>query len=268
MKWKLQSWLLCTATALAVAAAVLLPPQLSALADGKLSQASYAVQTENMDVSLVYQLSTVERLALMAQITEESTLVLTDVQPAQDELTAEQAFALCQDELDALYQAGGLPAPFTVSSLGSASYFALYDRENPQRSVSYWLLEVRSDDPYFFRADLFMDAQTGLIYGLYLPYHAERGYTIAPKDLLRGWGEYLALDDPDLTEIPEVFPNLILDTDDVTYVEVVAPHAGQAEFKTDEGIPVVLSVCLSYSDYGLQTNYQYLVIAPFPEELL
>lgn len=268
MKWKLRSGLLCAATALAVGAAVLLPPRLSALADGRLSGAQYEISAENMDISLVTQLSTAERLALLGQITQENTFFLPNEEPVPGELTEQQALALCQEELDALYQAGGLPAPFSISSLQNAVYFALYDRENLQRSVSYWLLDVRSDDRSFFRANVFLDAETGLIYGVYLSYHAQPGYTISPPDLLTGWSAYLGLGEPDLTGIPSVFPDLILDTDDKTYVVVISPYTHSVEFQTDEGLPVTFTLGLSYSAYGYPETLQELMIAPFPEELL
>ena len=262
MKWTFRNWLLCAATVLAAAAAVILPPWLSALADGRLSQASYAVQVENMDISLVYQLSTAERLALMSRMDGEDTLTLSDMQPAQGELTPEQALAVCQEELDTLYRLGGLPAPFTAQTFQVFSYQVICDRDNPQRSLSLWSLILRSDDPSFFRADVILDAETGLIYEIYLPYHADLAYTISPPDILSGWGEYLSLGEPDLTGVPEVFPHILTSTTDSRYVEVSSPVDASIPFHTDEGPTASLYLRLSFQAYGAQETFQSLVISP------
>lgn len=234
-KWTAGEALLFCAAVLAVACAILLPPSLSLLADHRLEEAQYTVQAETLDVSLVYQMSTAQRLALLARAGEESVLTFTDGQPAQDELTAEQAVVLCQEELDRLYELGVLPGRFSLSDsdASSARYTMLCDRDDRQRSVSLWALSTSKDSGYDFgyACTLVMDAQTGLIYSLRLVLDGMPEFSL--EDAAYAWGTYLELGAPTVQEKYEVPPSAG-ETDTVSWVGL-GLQSLSALYETDEG---------------------------------
>lgn len=231
-----EALLLCAAV-LAVACAVLLPPFLSQLADRRLAQAQYAVQAETLDVSLVYQMSTVQRLTLLAQFDRigEQVLYFDNGQPAQDELSAEQAAALAQEELDRLYQLGVLPDRFTLPDTPiSARYIMLCDRDNRQRSVSLWVLTLSESTAYYPSGNsctLAVDAQTGLIYSLSLVLDGTPEFSL--EDAAAAWGTYLDLGVPTIQEKYEV-PSDAGGTDTVEWVST-GFQALSAAYETDDG---------------------------------
>lgn len=230
-----EALLLCAAV-LAVACAILLPPYLSQLADRRLVRAQYAVQAETLDVSLVYQLSTAQRLALLTLFdeAEDNVLCLDGGQPAQDELSAEQALALCQEELDRLYELGALPdrcpLPDTPSSV---RYLMLCDRDNRQRSVSLWVLSVFKESGYDYgwACNLVMDAQTGLIYSLRVILDGTPEFSL--EDAAYAWGTYLELGVPAIRDEYEVPPSEG-DTGIVSWVST-GLQSLSAAYETDDG---------------------------------
>lgn len=231
-----EALLLCAAV-LAVACAVLLPPSLSRLADRRLAQAQYAVQAETLDVSLVYQMSTAQRLALLAQFdqAENEVLCFDSGQPAQDELYGGQAVALCREELDRLYELGVLPDRFTLPDTPiSARYIMLCDRDNRQRSVSLWVLTLSESTAYYPSGNsctLVMDAQTGLIYSLCLVLDGTPEFSL--EDAARSWGTYLELGAPTVQEKYEV-PSDEGGTGTVEWVST-GFQALAAAYETDDG---------------------------------
>ena len=203
MKGRIGGALLCLATLAAVLAAVLLPPRLSALADSELAGRSYTARAGDFNVSLVYELSVPERLALIAG--SDTVQLHPEGGPAQDEMDADQAFLVCKEELNMLVEMGILPLSFPILGFLEREYYVLFDQSNPQRSLALWFLKVVDGEKYPTRtAEVVMDAQTGLIYGL--SYTDSDGFD-APDlhDLSWEWGEYLALgaaDDIDYAETP------------------------------------------------------------------
>ena len=203
MKGHISGILLWTATLAAVLAAVLLPPRLTALADSELAGRSYTARAGDLDVSLVYELSVPERLALLTG--EDVERLHPENGPAQDEMDADQAFDVCKEELNWLAEMGILPLSFPILGFTERDYYILLDRSNPQHSLSLWFLKVVSGEKDLTRtAEVVMDAQNGLIYGLSLS--DSKGFD-APDlhDLSWAWGEYLTLGaatDIDYAEIP------------------------------------------------------------------
>ena len=191
MKGRIGGALLWTATLAAVFAAVLLPPRLSALADSNLTGRSYTARAGDFNVSLVYELTVPERLALIAG--KDTVQLHPEGGPAQDEMDADQAFLVCKEELNMLSEMGILPHCSPILGFIEREYYVLFDQGNPQRSLALWFLKVVDGEKYPTRtAEVIMDAQTGLIYGL--SYTDSDGFASPDlHDLSWEWGEYLAL---------------------------------------------------------------------------
>ena len=230
--WRLRDALLLCAAVLAVACAVFLPPCLSRLADRQLTQAQYAVQVESLDVSLVYRTSTAQRLDLLARSEEEDVLVFSDGQPAQDELSAEQAAALCREELNRLFELGVLPCEIPTLVFRS-SYQMLCDRYDRQQSVSLWLLTgaLDFDSDLVYTCTLTLDAQTGLIYSLSLRLVGTPEFSL--EDAAQAWGSYLELGAPTIQEQYKE-PASAGETDIVSYIRP-AFQVLTAVYETDDG---------------------------------
>ena len=234
-KWTMGETLLLCAATLAVACAILLPPSLSRLADHRLEEAQYAVQAETLDVSLVYQMSTAQRLSLLARVGEDDLLVFNGGPSAQDELSAEQAAVLCQEELDRLYELGILPGRFSLSDsdASAARHTMLCDRDDRQRSVSLWRLTTSKGTPYDYgyACNLVMDAQTGLIYSLQLVLDGMPEFSL--EDAARSWGTYLELGAPAIQDKYEIASSEG-STDTVSWVGQ-GFQSLSAAYGTDEG---------------------------------
>ncbi len=254
-----EALLLCAA-ALAVACAVLLPPFLSRLSDRDLETAQYAVQAETLDVSLVYQMSTAQRLALVDRFyqTEGAVLSIENGQPAQDELSGGQAAALGREEMDRLYELGVLPKRTAFSNtLLDARYLMLCDREDRRHSVSLWVLSALEDTNYGYRCDLMLDAQTGLIY--YLRVVLDGAQEFSPEDAARAWGTYLGLGAPTVRDTYEIPPSQ--GESDLTVWVGQSYQYLCASYETDDG---TVSCCFrSEQDLYSKMPVTIITITPF-----
>jgi hypothetical protein len=230
-------------TAAVCLGAILLPARLVAWWDEqRWFHSVFCEDVSQAVVSYSYALTTAERVALLSDYlqlewsSDHSLNVYSDLSPAENEISAEQAVSLCLEEAKELTRLGLLPnikwdvvsayvsggkAP---SFQGSAEYVRVVDWTDTQRKISLWVISfdlsnlsvsIVPEDTGSLDLDGFtcaMDAETGALYFIACSCQAADENAIASMDDFfqsqdsAQWADYLGLTAPEITpyEDPEL----------------------------------------------------------------
>ena len=254
MKVKYRYALACLLTGAVCLGAVLLPARLVTWWDRQCwLGSSQSVDVSQSNVSYSYALTTAERLSLLIEYmqlatdgseSEASVRVLSDLTPAENEISAEQALSICLEELGELVQQGLLPSVDTKTLMAaevspnaypfyavpnSTEYLRLVDWDDPQRKLSLWTITLyppvsissagqqkKADSCSLDNFTCLMDAETGklLLFSCGGPINSmeqeqmlrEEWYAALDPE---AWADYLGLTEPEA--VPYTPPEL---TDD------------------------------------------------------
>lgn len=251
MNVKYRYALACLLTGAVCLGAIFLPARLVAWWDRQCwLGSSQSVDVSQSNVSYSYALTTAERLSLLieymqleaASLEEDASIrILSDLTPAENEISAEQVLSICLEELNELIQQGLLPS-FDLNALSaagmasgfspfyavqnSADYLRLVDWDDPQRKLSLWSISlsppisISSAGPEtssaFCPLDSFtclMDAETGklLLLSCGGPVNSREQEQMLREKWYAGlnpeaWAGYLGLTEPEAA--PYVPPEL------------------------------------------------------------
>jgi hypothetical protein len=206
------------ATLAVVLAAVLLPPQLSAVTDRTLLNQVHSQEVDSTEVRYVYKLTLEQRLDLLTRFAEgtEDVFTVDAPSPAENELQEQQAVFLLEEFLSAL-QDTQIITPSLSYMPASAKFIRITDRENPSLYLSLWAMKIAmSDNPKFASDDacfaqVLLDAETGVIYLCHLYSNACIFAQTDPNDLIDLAGDFNGLI---LAEISQYVPEAPLEWED------------------------------------------------------
>ncbi len=216
------------------------PEALATYQDGSILSRAHEVTVENIDEGYLYTLSNNDKLyilseSLSSQTVPESDLsALTNSQvpdpdyqelagsyafvvnrrgPSGKEITDDQIFETCNQEIAALKELAILPdgvRDVTRYSYDALLYSAI-DILEPRNSVAVWKINLSDSQSNYNRQnrmlDLYIDADSGKIYEFYVRTELEWS-DINPDEMIEKWRQYMGLRPP----VPYETENPLLET--------------------------------------------------------
>ncbi|MDE7267376.1 MAG: hypothetical protein K2N89_07925 [Lachnospiraceae bacterium] len=217
--------LLIIGTALVVCGAIWGPEQLSKYRDRYTLNKIQSEAVEGNGEGYRYSLNNNEKLYILSkcltnQVLPESdasalTKVQTDMdynnltgnyafvvnhqEPSDKEITEEQVYERCNEELAKMYTLGILPEEVrgVTAATHSATLYSAIDVLEPRNNLSVWKISLRTGQQNANKEgcllDVYMDADTGLVYEFYVRTANSTWADIDSDGMVEKWSAYLGL---------------------------------------------------------------------------
>lgn len=217
--------LLIIGTALVVCGAIWGPEQLSKYRDRYTLNKIQSEAVEGNGEGYRYSLNSNEKLYILSkcltnQVLPESevsalTKVQTDVdynnltgnyafvvnhqEPSDKEITEEQIYERCNEELAKMYALGILPEEVreVTAATHSATLYSAIDVLEPRNNLSVWKISLKTGQQNANKEgcllDVYIDADTGLVYEFYVRTSGSTWADIDSDSMVEKWSAYLGL---------------------------------------------------------------------------
>lgn len=132
------------------------------------------------------------------EITGTFAFVVNHQGPSDMQITLEEIFIKCNEQLAELKELGVIPQSVkeVSSEAYSAEFYSAIDVLEPRNNLSVWKVSLLTDTRNANKADrvidVYIDADSGKIYEFYARGNMEWG-DIDPKEVVENWSEYLGL---------------------------------------------------------------------------
>ena len=132
-------------------------------------------------------------------LTGNYAFVVNHQEPSDKEITEEQVYERCNEELAKMYTLGILPEEVrgVTAETHSATLYSAIDVLEPRNNLSVWKISLRTGQQNANKEgcllDVYMDADTGLVYEFYVRTANSTWADIDSDGMVEKWSAYLGL---------------------------------------------------------------------------
>ncbi|MCH5344428.1 MAG: hypothetical protein J1E64_10330 [Acetatifactor sp.] len=140
------------------------------------------------------------------ELTGTYALVINRQEPSGKEITAEQIYEICDQELESLQKLGVLPQSVRAVSASAynAELYSAIDVLEPRNNMVVWKVSLSTDVQNADKAnrliDAYIDADTGKIYEFYVRTEGKWA-DMQPDAIMEAWSGYLGLNGMEALEV-------------------------------------------------------------------